>query len=81
MWARSDARVASTSTLKCKTLQLTWNSNSRFLREAGLTSLSFNAAVNNLFMVVDKKWNGKDPDLGGRFVEPRSFNVGINVGF
>ncbi|MDR1415752.1 MAG: SusC/RagA family TonB-linked outer membrane protein [Odoribacteraceae bacterium] len=81
MWARSDARVASTSTVKCKMLQLTWNSRSSMLKDAGITSLSLNASVNNLFMLVDKKWDGKDPDLGGKYVEPRSFNVGINVGF
>ncbi|MDR1273952.1 MAG: SusC/RagA family TonB-linked outer membrane protein [Odoribacteraceae bacterium] len=81
MWARSDARVASTSTVKCKMMQLTWNSRAAFLQEIGVTNLSLNASVNNLFMLVDKKWDGKDPALGGKYVEPRSFNVGINIGF
>jgi hypothetical protein len=81
MWARSDARVASTSTVKCKMLQLTWNSRAAFLKEIGVTNLSLNASANNLFMLVDKKWDGKDPALGGKYVEPRSFNVGINIGF
>ncbi|MDR2414328.1 MAG: hypothetical protein LBD64_05015, partial [Odoribacteraceae bacterium] len=81
MWAHSDARVASTSTLKCKMVQLAWNGKPRLLENSGVRSVSVNASVNNLFLVAGRKWKGMDPALGGTRVEPRAVNIGINIGF
>ncbi|MDR2130591.1 MAG: SusC/RagA family TonB-linked outer membrane protein [Odoribacteraceae bacterium] len=81
MWGHSDARVASTSTLKCKVLQLTWSGRPACLAALGVKSVSVNASVNNLFLLANERWNGMDPALGGRYIEPRSFNAGLNIGF
>lgn len=82
MWAQSDRRVASTSQLKCGSIQLNWNVNKgRLIELTGIRNLSLNASVENVFMIIDKKWDGKDPDLGGMYRQPRSFTVGFNFGF
>ena len=80
MWARSNARVASASTLKCRSVQLSWSGKPAALARAGVKSIALNATVNNLFLIADKAWNGMDPTLGGNRVEPRSFNIGLNIG-
>lgn len=89
MWAQSDARVASKSTLRCRTINLTWDINTNnakgaaanLLQKTGIRELSVSAAVNNVFLIANSKWNGMDPDMGGNMKAPRSFTLGINFGF
>lgn len=81
MWAKSDARVVSSSVLRCNNISLSWNSRSDLLKRLGLTQCSISGTVNNVFLIADKKWNGKDPDLNGKYIRPRSISLGVNIGF
>ncbi len=84
MWGKSDVRVASMSALRCSRIGITWRirpEKTAFLQDSGLRSLNFSAGVNNVFLLADKRWGGMDPDLGGDRKMPRSFSVGINLGF
>ncbi len=89
MWARSDARVASLTALRCRSINLSWNMNANnskgwagaMMQRSGLRSIAFTAAVNNVFLIADKRWNGMDPEMGGNKKAPRSFTIGINLGF
>jgi TonB-linked SusC/RagA family outer membrane protein len=89
MWAQSDARVASLTALRCRSINATWNINTAnakgqaaaMMRQAGLGNVQITAAVNNVFLIADKKWGGMDPDMGGNKKAPRSFTLGVNLGF
>lgn len=88
MWAQSDARLASLSTLRCRSINFTWaigQENTKFispvLKKLHVRSLDITAAVNNIFLIADPKWRGMDPDLGGDRKAPRSFTFGLNIGF
>ncbi|KAA6300541.1 MAG: TonB-dependent receptor SusC [Candidatus Ordinivivax streblomastigis] len=81
MWGLSDDRVASISTFRCRSIQITWNIPGSLLREAHIRTVNVTAAVNNVFLIADSKWNGMDPELGGDRKAPRSYTMGINIGF
>lgn len=36
--------------------------------------------MNNLFVIASKKFDGFDPELGDS-VQPKTYSVGLNVGF
>jgi TonB-linked SusC/RagA family outer membrane protein len=89
MWAQSDERLASMSSLRCRSINLSWQADTRnakgapaaVLQRLGIRSVSLTAAVNNVFLIADSRWQGMDPDLGGDRKAPRSFTFGINFGF
>lgn len=84
MWGQSQVRVASLSSLRCQTIRLAWRVDPKrvnFLRNSGLGNVDLTAAVNNVFLLADSKWEGMDPDMGGDRKMPRSFTFGINLGF
>jgi hypothetical protein len=88
MWAMSDARVASISALRCRNITLNWQLNrqsggavARFLETVDLRTIDISATVNNVFLLVDSKWQGMDPAMGGDRRAPRSFTMGVNFGF
>ncbi len=80
MWASSDALVVDASFLRCRQISLAWNMAQDWCKKIGLKSLSLNATVNNVFVIGNKRFNGFDPELGDS-VMPKSYSVGINVGF
>jgi TonB-linked SusC/RagA family outer membrane protein len=89
MWARSDARLVSLSSLRCRNINLSYTLTSRnrntptaeFMRKIGIISMELTAGMNNVFLIADSKWEGMDPDLGGDRKAPRSFTLGLSVGF
>lgn len=80
MWHNSDVRVVSGSFFRCQQMSLTWNLNEEWCAKIGIKSLSLNAFVNNVFVIADKKFDGFDPELGNS-IQPKTYSVGINVGF
>ena len=80
MWDMSDARVVDASFLRCQQMSLTWNMNEKWCSQIGVKSLSLNFIVNNLFVIASKKFDGFDPELGDS-VQPKTYSVGLNVGF
>ena len=80
MWEYSDIRVVDASFLRCTQLSFSWNIDRKYLRHIGVNSLSINANVNNVFVICSDKFRGFDPELGNS-VMPRTYSVGVSVGF
>ena len=80
MWAQSDVMVADASYLRCTQLQLSYNLPRQWCQRIGLSNVSLNANVNNLFFIASKKWNGYDPELGNS-ITPKVYSLGLSVGF
>ncbi|MEY8592549.1 SusC/RagA family TonB-linked outer membrane protein [Butyricimonas hominis] len=80
MWDKSDFRVVSASFLRCTQMSLTWRVSGEWCKKLYLTNLSISAYVNNVFVIASKKFNGFDPELGNS-VMPRTYSLGINIGF
>ena len=81
MWAYSDARIASLSNFRCRSIQATWMLNAGYLKKIHLRNVSITAALNNLFLIAAPEWNGMDPELGGDLKIPRSYTMGVSLGF
>jgi TonB-linked SusC/RagA family outer membrane protein len=81
MWAYSDARVASMSNFRCRSIQVTWMLNAGYLKKIHLRNVNITAALNNVFLIAAPEWNGMDPDLGGDRKTPRSYTMGVSFGF
>jgi TonB-linked SusC/RagA family outer membrane protein len=81
MWAYSDARVASLSNFRCRSIQVTWTLNAGYLKKVHLRNVNITAAVNNVFLIAAPEWKGMDPELGGDRKIPRSYTMGVSFGF
>lgn len=65
MYNLSDARVANTDFIRCRSLSLAYNFTGDWLEKTGLAFLQLKASMTNPFMwVADKKWDGLDPETG-----------------
>ena len=80
MWAQSDVMVANASYLRCTQMSLSYHFPNRICRKIGLSNITLNANVNNLFVIASKKWNGYDPELGNS-ITPKVYSLGLSVGF
>jgi TonB-linked SusC/RagA family outer membrane protein len=81
MWGYSDARVASLSNFRCRSIQVTWLLNAGYLKRIHVRNVNITAAVNNVFLLAAPEWNGMDPELGGDRKTPRSYTLGLSFGF
>ncbi len=79
-YANSDALTVPRSFLRCRGVNLSWRLNNEMAKKAGLNSLTLTASVNNLFVIASKRYNGFDPEMPDR-VMPKTYSIGINVGF
>lgn len=80
VWEESDAMVVNASFLRCQQIGLSWNINPGKLAKIGVSNLLLSANVNNIFVIASKRFNGFDPEVQNS-VMPRTFSLGINVGF
>lgn len=83
-WANSDAMVVDASFFRCRQIDLTWNMNREWCKRIGLKTLALSATVNNVFVIANSRFDGFDPELmtsGVQSVIPRTYSVGINIGF
>ena len=65
MYNQSDARVANTDFIRCRSLSLAYNFGEKALSSIGLSHLQLKLSMTNPFMwVSDKKWDGLDPETG-----------------
>ncbi|MDR1883996.1 MAG: SusC/RagA family TonB-linked outer membrane protein [Prevotella sp.] len=81
MWSYSDARIASMSAFRCRSIQFTWTINSAILKKIHARNVNITAAINNVFLIADSQWKGMDPELGGDRKAPRSYTMGVSFGF
>lgn len=80
-WANSDVLVVDASFLRCRGINLAWNMPLDFCKRMGIKTLALSATVNNVFVVASKRFDGFDPELSSQSVLPRTYSLGINVGF
>ena len=72
--------VVNASFLRCQQIGLSWNIKPGKLEKIGVSNLMLSANVNNIFVIASKRFNGFDPEVQNS-VMPRTFSLGINVGF
>ena len=88
-WLGSDRYVEDASFVRFQYLQLTYNMPAKFAKSLGLNNFKIYLSANNLYCWT--KYSGADPEHaaeGWGFAEddsktprPKSFTVGINIGF
>ncbi|MEI9944261.1 MAG: SusC/RagA family TonB-linked outer membrane protein [Chitinophagaceae bacterium] len=82
MYDQSDIRVAKTDNIRLRNINLNYVVQPRSLKKLGFESLSFNLQAENLFLIADKKWQGRDPESGASNTPiPKVFTFGVNAGF
>ena len=63
MYEDSDALVANSDLIRCRSLALSYELNKNFLEKMGVQRLQLKASMTNPFMWVrDSKWEGLDPE-------------------
>ena len=80
MWENSNVMVVKSSFLRCCNLSLGWRMNPEISKKFGVSNLSLNASVSNLFVIASKRFNGFDPELGNSIMS-RNYSFSINIGF
>ena len=80
VWEDSDAMVVNASFLRCQQIGLSWNINPGKLEKVGVSNLLLSANVNNIFVIASKRFNGFNPEVQNSIM-PRTFSLGINIGF
>lgn len=80
MWTQSDARVASSSFLRCRQISANWYVSPNLTQRFGVQRLTLSATVSNIFVIADSKFKGMDPETGTS-VLPRSLSFGLNASF
>lgn len=79
-WAQSDYMTVDASFLRCRSLDLSWRAGNKVLTALNFKSLNVTMSLNNLFVIASKRYNGFDPELGTS-VMPKTFTLGLNIGF
>lgn len=65
MYDKSDLRVANTDFIRCRSLSLSYEMNTEWLKQIYVQRMQIKASMTNPFMwVSDKKWDGLDPETG-----------------
>lgn len=80
VYKNSTALTVETSFLRCGNISLGYRLNNKTLTKIGLRNLSVNASMSNAFVIASKRFNGFDPELDNS-VMPKTFSLGINIGF
>ena len=80
MWEKSDAMVVSASFLRCRNIGLSWQMKKEWCDKIHAKNLSINFNMDNVFVIASKRFNGFDPELENSIM-PRSFSLGLNIGF
>ena len=80
MWEQSDAMVVSGSFLRCRNIGLSWQMKKEWCDKIHAKNLAINFNMDNIFVIASKRFNGFDPELENSIM-PRSFSLGLNIGF
>ena len=79
----SDLRVAKTDNMRLRNVGLMWIVPSEWVQKNWrMESVSLSFQCQNLFLLADKRWEGRDPESGGSNTPlPKTFTFGVNVSF
>ena len=82
LYDRSDIRVAKTNNLRLRNITVGYRIPDKYLRRYSLNSLALSFQAQNLFLLADSKWEGRDPESGGSNTPlPKVYTFGLNIGF
>lgn len=79
----SDHRVEKTDNLRLRNVNLTYVLPHDMVRKKlGMEAIVLTFQCQNLFLIADKRWGGRDPESGSSNIPlPKIFTFGINVDF
>ncbi len=82
MYDYSTARIAKTDNLRLRSLNISYLFPEKITTKLGVQSLMINLQAENLFIICDKRWQGRDPESGGSNTpSPKVFSLGLNMTF
>ena len=78
----SDLRVVSTDNIRLRNVNVNYVFPRKIVEKLKLESLTASFQCQNLFLIADSRWGGRDPESGNSNVPlPKSYTFGINIGF
>lgn len=78
----SDLRVVRTDNIRFRNLNLNYIFPRKIAHKLRLETLSASIQCQNLFLIADSQWGGRDPESGySNTPLPRVYSLGINIGF
>ncbi|MDR1527556.1 MAG: SusC/RagA family TonB-linked outer membrane protein [Dysgonamonadaceae bacterium] len=78
----SDVRVASTDNLRMNSLSLIYLLPGKLTKALQISDAVLMLQVSNLFLIADKKWNGRDPEqTSERASLPKTYSLRLTVNF
>lgn len=81
MYNMSDARVANTNFIRCRQLSLSYEFDKKLISKLFMQRLAIKFSMTNPFCIVmDKKWNGIDPETGD-WPTRRTYSFSIQTSF
>lgn len=80
MWAQSTAQLVDGSFLRCRQISINWMLKSKFFQKISVRNATLSATVNNIFVIANKRFKGMDPEIGTSIM-PKTYSLGLNVGF
>lgn len=82
MYDRSTIRVAKTDNLRLRSINVSYVFPADKIKKLGVQSLILNAQAENIFILTDKRWQGRDPESGSSNTPiPMVFTFGLNLMF
>ncbi len=82
MYDYSSERVARTDNIRLRNLNISYVLPGIKASNLGLESFILNFQAENLFIICDKRWQGRDPESGSSNTPiPKIFSVGMNITF
>jgi TonB-linked SusC/RagA family outer membrane protein len=82
MYDYSSARVARTDNIRLRNINVSYVFPEAKASQLGLESFIINFQVENLFIICDKRWQGRDPESGSSNTPiPKIFSIGLNLTF
>ena len=82
MYDASDIRTAKTSNLRLRNINLNYVVQPALLKRTRMESLTLGFQAENLFLIANKAWQGRDPESGASNTPlPKVYTFTVNVGF
>ncbi|MCK9303906.1 MAG: SusC/RagA family TonB-linked outer membrane protein [Bacteroidales bacterium] len=82
MYDRSTIRVAKTDNIRLRSINVSYVFPEDKVKKLGVESLILNAQAENIFILTDKRWLGRDPESGSSNTPiPKVFTFGLNIMF
>jgi len=81
MYDLSDLRTEKTDNLRLRSLNLKYVFQPRQIKRLGLKNLAVNFQTENIFLLANDRWQGRDPESGSSNTPlPKVYTFGVEVG-